>query len=204
MSTPPPASRRPSGFWLLVGVVVVGMGASAGLFRYGWTKVEATEARNRETREAGPTGAMERLDLWLEFGEPQLQHRLTMLRFSSLHPGLITHTVVHPDAPAEIWGVDLSGTHPARLERDGLELTAYLPEPRLLGHGVLTGMNADRVPAYAAGSEIPDPVARAHDLLEHFLGEFLRDGLGVDIEGAALRFEFEPRAAGETSEGERG
>ncbi len=195
-------SFRPSGLAMLVGVVVVGMLASAVLFRAGWTRVEAVEARNSAAREAGPDDPLARLDLWLRFGEPQLQNRLIQLRFSSAHPGLITHTVVRADGPDEIWGVDLSGSHPARIERDGLVLTAVLAEPRLLGHGVLTGMNAQRVPAYPPDA-VPDPEARARELCDHFLGE-LRDGLERDIDGATLRFAFEPRDLPATGAGERG
>lgn len=183
---------RPSGLAMLVGIVVVGMLASAGLFRLGWIRVEAAEERNAAAIAAGPKEPVARLENWRVFGEPQLQNRLILQRFSSAHPGLITHTVVRDDGPDEIWGVDLSGSHPARIERDGLILTAWLAEPRLLGHGVLTGMNAQRVPAYLPGA-VPDPEDRARDLCEHFIGDLQR-GLAKDIEGAALRFDFEPRA----------
>jgi len=193
MTDSPSHSKRPNGFLVLVAVVGIGLLASAGLFRWGWTKVEAAEARNRQTREGAPADPSDRLDRWLIYGEPQLQNRLIHLRYSSLHPGLITHTVRHADGPSEIWGVDLSGSRPARLERDGLIVTAFLSEPRLLGHGVLTGMNADRIPYFEAGMEIPDPKKRAIDLCEHFLGK-LRRALEKDIEGARLVFDFEPRA----------
>lgn len=194
--------RRPQGLVVLIAVVVVGMFSSSGLLRYGWTLVEAADADHRALRDSAPTDPLVRVDKWLVFSEPQIQNRLTKLRFSSLHPGLITHRVMHADGPAEIWGVDLSGSHPARIERDGLTVTVVLRAPRLLGHGDLSGMNANQIPEYAAGSTIPDPEVRAQLLCEHFLGG-LREAFESDIEGARLFFAFEdaPSVAAETERG---
>lgn len=192
--------RRPGGLIVLVAVVVVGLLSSAGLFRWGWTDVEAKQRELVAARDDAPKAAAAKLDQWLYYHEPRLQHRLTTLRFSSTHPGLITHTVEHESAPAEIWGIDLSGSHPARLEREGLALTLVLSAPRMLGRGVLTGMNANRVPVYRADGEIPDPRVRGLDLCEHFFAEFAA-ALAKDIEGATLDFRFEdlrePPAAAE-------
>lgn len=204
MSEPLTTARRPHGLLILLVVVGVGMLASIGLLRWGWTRVEAKDEEHRAVRESAPTDPQVRVDKWLVFSEPQIQNRLTKLRFSSLHPGLITHRSTHADGPAEIWGVDLSGAHPARIERDGLTVTIVLPEPRLLGHGELTGMNANLIPDYPAGAAIPDPHERAQELCEHFLGG-LREAFEKDIPGARLLFRFEGGAAAPASaEDERG
>ncbi|MCA8979259.1 MAG: hypothetical protein KDC14_04480 [Planctomycetes bacterium] len=204
MSAPRTTSGRPHGLLILIAVVGVGMLASIGLLRWGWTRVEAADERLHALREAAPKDPMVRVDKWLLYSEPQIQNRLAKLRFSSLHPGLITHRVVRTDGPAEIWGVDLSGAHPARIEREGLVVTVVLPEPRLLGHGELSGMNADLVPDYQADSKIPDPKERAQLLCEHFLGG-LREAFEKDIEGAQLLFRFEGQGAAAPATGdERG
>jgi hypothetical protein len=202
MSEPSAFFRRPRGFAVLVTIVTVGMFASAGLYRWGWTLVEAKDEEYSALRESAPTDPMVRVDKWLIYSEPQIQNRLSKLRFSSLHPGLITHRVTRGDEAAEIWGVDLSGSHPARIERDGLVVTIVLPQPRMLGHGELTGMNANLIPDYPAGAEIPDAEQRAQLLCEHFLGG-LREAFETDIEGARLLFRFEDGPRGE-AEGERG
>jgi len=204
MSQPSAFFRRPRGLVALVTIVTVGMFASAGLYRWGWTLVEAKDDEYSAVRESAPKDPMVRVDKWLIYSEPQIQNRLSKLRFSSLHPGLITHRVMHEGEPAEIWGVDLSGSHPARIEREGLVVTIVLPQPRMLGHGELSGMNANQIPEYPAGAEIPDAEQRAQLLCEHFLGG-LREAFEKDIDGARLLFRFEVGPAGEAgAEGERG
>lgn len=196
----PEFAGRPQGLAVLIAIVVVGLLSSSVLLRWGWRRVESANVHNRQVLESASKDPMLRVDKWLVYGEPQIQNRLAKLRFSSLHPGLITHRVIREDGPAEIWGIDLSGSHPARIERDGLTITIVLPEPRLLGHGELSGMNANQIPEYPQGVAAVDVEARAQLLCEHFLGG-LREAFEGDIPGTQLLFRFEdPPAAGSSYE----
>ncbi len=178
------ALLRPRGLLVLAAILVIGLGASAGFFR--WAARDVAQGVLGELA-ARPSVPEEQLELWLAFGEPQIHNRLLGLRYSSALPALVTH-VRAPDSPREpptIFGVDLSGGRPARIERNGLRVEVTLGAPQALAPGPLTGEAADRVPRAAAGVGPGAGRPFAQGVLEWAL-EPLIEALPRDIEGASL------------------
>lgn len=187
--------RRVRGLPLMLGVVLCGLLPAVW---FHWV-VPREERQVAGRLAAAPADSGQRLATWLEFGEPMIQTRLQKLRFSTRHPWLITHTVADGAGEPQIWGLDLASTRPARVVRDGLRVELHLAHPRLLGRGVLRGDNAERVPRYAAGEQIPDPAARAAYLVSWFL-EGVIAALPEDIEGAELVLLVDPPGPDEVAE----
>lgn len=181
-TAPPRREWRPNGLLAIVLLVAAGIGAGAAFFR--WRADEVRAGVIGELK-AAPSDPDEQLGLWLSFGEPQIQNRLTFLRFSSEHPWLVTHTVDDGGAEPLIFGLDLRGTSPARIEREGRTVVVDLPAPRALARGTLRGDNAEKVPHYASTADAPDGHARAQELVEWFLRGLI-DALPHEIEGAAI------------------
>jgi hypothetical protein len=188
---PPPTVLRANGLLIAFGVVLLGIVPGAGYLQWRWPQVRA-EIADRMAK--APSEPGERLDFWLSFGEPQIQSRLTQLRFSAAHPWLVTHTVRVPGGAPEIWGLDLRSPSPARVEREGLRVELHFPAPVLLGHGTLGGDNAEHVPAYEAGAGPEQRAARAQELLEWFLSGMI-EALPQDIPGAELAIVVDPPLA---------
>lgn len=184
MSPPARAFFRPRGLLVLAVLLVVGLGASAGIFRVAARDVAEGIIGELEARPSVPS---EQLDLWLVYGEPQIHNRLQGLRFSPALPALLTH-VVEPDLPggeAAIYGIDLSGARPARIERRELVVEVRLGAPQLLARGPLLGEGAERVPRAAPGLGPDAGRPFAQGVLEWAL-EPLIEALPRDIEGASL------------------
>jgi len=183
----------------MLSLVLLGVGVSGGLFHWLWrTRVQGIVSDRRREIEAAPRTPEGRLSRWLEFGNAQIHHRLTLLRFSPERPWLVTGAVGSDPADLEIHGIDL-----AQLPRDlgrieGLSVRLRLPEPGLLGRGALTGANAGRVPVVAAAAAAPDREARALELVRFALGDLTR-ALERDIPGARLVIEVGPGAGWGTS-----
>lgn len=172
-------SIRPPGLLVLAAVVLAGLGSGAYFFRTQAFKVRAGILKRLE---AAPSDPEEQLIAWLEFGEPMIQHRLTQLSFGPGAHWLVTHTADGP-AGREIWGIPMEGPRPAVFERTGLSVRIHLPAPALLGHGVLHGDNADRVPHYPEGRTAEEAAARVMELVGWFLERILT-ALPEDIAGA--------------------
>lgn len=194
-----PALLRPRGILVLTAILVIGLGASAGFFR--WAARDVAQGVLGELA-ARPSVPEEQVDLWLAYGEPQIHNRLVGLRFSSALPALVTH-VSEPAAPGgapTVYGVDLAGGRPARVERHGLRVVVTLGAPQELARAPLTGEAADRVPRAAAGIGPDAGRPFAQGVLEWAL-EPLIGALPRDIEGASLSVvladePFEPYVAG--------
>ena len=180
---PRSARMRPwRGPALLALVVVLGILPGAGYLQWRAPRVRADIQRRLAAAPVEPEG---RLEHWLEFGDPQIQTRLTPLRLSSKEPWLVTHVVEPEGSEPEIWGLLLEGPRPARLERVGMRVEVHFPAPRLLAHGRLTGDHARQVPRFASRAAAGDPVRRARELVEWFLAKTI-EALAGDIPGAEL------------------
>jgi hypothetical protein len=174
-----------------VALVIVMLGIIPGAGYLHWRAPEVRAEIDRRLAEA-PTDPAGRLDAWMRFAVPQIQTRLTLLRFSGEHPWLVTQTVLRDDGEPEIWGLDLTSPSPAEVVREDLRIELHLPAPRLLGRGQLRGDNAEHVPVYPAGSAPPDPALRAEELLHWFLAGTIK-ALPADIPGAELALVIGPR-----------
>ena len=97
---------RAPGLLVLGVLVVAGLGITSVYFH--WKAPEVVD-RIRTARAAVSSDPAQRLDLWLEVGEPQIHNRLSLLRMSAQQPWLVTHVVEdgNPEGPSII-GLDLS------------------------------------------------------------------------------------------------
>lgn len=186
--------RRPRGVLVVAILLLLGLGAGAGFFRYAARDVAEGVLGELAARPSVPA---EQLELWLRYGEPQIQNRLMLLRYSAGLPALVTH-VSEPDGPGQpprIHGVDLAGPRPALVVRRDLRVEVRLGAPQLLVEGRLEGEAADRVPKAGPGTGPEAGRAFAQGVLEWAL-EPLAEALPRDIEGAelAIVIEAEPRA----------
>ena len=178
------SSGSPRGLIVLGFLLLLGLGASAVFFRVAAKDVAEGIIGELEAR---PTVPEDQLDLWLRYGEPQIQNRLTLLRYSSGLPALVTH-VTEPAAvgePALVYGIDLRSQRPARVARVGLAVEVRVGAPQHLADGPLEGEAAGRVPRAAAGVGPDGGRAFATGVLEWAL-EPLITALPEDIVGAHL------------------
>jgi hypothetical protein len=186
--------RRPSGLWILAGIVVIGLLSGAGLFHSRRSAANAALAEREKQRAAAPHGPEERLVLWAQFGAPQIHHRLAeVARFSPERPWLVTHAVADPaGGDPELWGIDCTELDPERLTRvEGLTAVVELPHPRALGRVALSKGMAEHVPVFAANTPV-DAEQRLRDLALALL-EGMPRALESDIEGAHLEIRIAPQ-----------
>jgi hypothetical protein len=182
---------RANGVAVLAGLVVLGLGITAGYFHFMAPKLFERMKRER----AGlPEGGPGRLERWLEFGEPLICEGLVQLRLSPRQPWIATHTVgTARNAPdQEVWGVDLSGVGPDWVTREDMRVVVTLPAPELCGRGPIGGDKALNVPNVAPGVAY-DAQARAREIVEFAFGGLIR-ALQRDIEGARFEIRFAPEA----------
>jgi hypothetical protein len=184
MSRALPTLIRPRGILVLGILLLLGLGASAGFFR--WAAKDVSEGIIGELS-ARPSVPAEQLDLWLLYGEPQIQNRLTLLRYSSGLPALLTHVAEPevPGQPARVYGIDLRSQRPARVSRAGLTVEVRVGAPQHLADGPLTGEGADRVPRAAAGLGADAGRPFAQGVIEWALAPLI-GALPGDIAGAQL------------------
>lgn len=203
--TEPAAVRSPRARGLLVmaGLVVLGVGVTAGYLAWKAPEVGAIIAGRRRAIAEAPRTPEGRLANWLVFGAPQVHHRLEIMRFSAEQPWLVTHAIrVAGDDPdrVEFHGIDLSSLPRDVARIDGRIVRVKLPRPTLLGTGRLQGINAAAVPVAASESAVPDPIARAQYLV-HFALDDLGKALERDIQGASLSIEIGPESSFEAIAG---
>ena len=185
---------RPSGFVVLCGIVVLGIGSGAAYFHYKRPKLAADLQARIEAAPKTPEG---RLEAWHSIGGPQIHHRLSKFaRFTPELPWLVTHAVRTGEGePPELWGIDCEAL-PMQLSRiEGMSVVIDLPRPRLLGRHELVGDMVEHVPLIAPDSGF-DAGARLEEIAL-FLLEGMPRALEKDIEGASIRVsvEDEPGAA---------
>jgi catechol 2,3-dioxygenase-like lactoylglutathione lyase family enzyme len=191
---------RASGLLVMFVLVVTGVGVTAGYLRWKAPEVgEIIAARRREIA-ATPSTPEGRLSKWLEFGAPQIHHRLEMMRFSSGQPWLVTHAVGTDPQALAIHGIDLAAMPKGIARLDGPTVRVKVPLPRRLGVGPLRGDNALSVPVYASDAAVPDPIERARFLLGFAL-DGLSQALERDIPGARLAIEVGPEESWEAIAG---
>lgn len=197
-STPqtPGGERRPNGLLVLFGIVALGFAAGAGYYSYKQPQVEAQLQRELADAPTTPEG---RLEMWNAFaGSPNVHHRLTTVaRISEERPWIVTHTLAATDGgPPRVFGLDVSDL-PAEgiLRQEGMTLYLELPAPVEVGRAVLTGDNAEHIPAYERPGDVPDPAARLGELVEWFLAD-LMGALEREIEGARFEVRIGDRIGG--------
>ena len=181
----PVAAPRHAGLWLVTALVVVGMGIGAAYYKW---KAPPLIRELRAMKAALPEKGPERLEAWMMFGAPMIHNRLQYLRLSAQQPWLVTHLVEHPGEPPAVWGVDFSGLPVGITTRTDMTVTVRLPAARELARTELVGDNARLVPRYRAGEIIPDPDARAEEMVLYALrhpDDFIAR-MQKDIEGATL------------------
>ncbi|HEV8114427.1 MAG TPA: hypothetical protein VGR31_16770 [Planctomycetota bacterium] len=193
-----PAPRRFRGLVVMAALVAVGLAVSAGYFIWSLTS-DASEARRivqERKREiaATPKTPEGRLAKWLEFGAPQIHHRLQMMRFSAEEPWLVTHAVrMDPEDPGRlsIHGIDFADLPVAIAQIEGSKVVVHLPRPKELGVGPLRGDNAAFVPIAPRDDLAPDPEQRATFLVQFALKDLFQ-ALARDIPGAELAIRIGP------------
>lgn len=180
------ARRRPSGAWVLAGMVAVGMGIPA-LYRW---KARALKDRSEELLAAAPSEPEARVARWLQFGAPQIHHALEMARYSDARPWFVTHVVARagPDEPPEVHGIDFTALPHEVARQDGMVVRVVLDAPRLLERAELGGEKALGVPTFQPGVEVPDARRLALARLVPYLAH-LEAGLERDIPGASVEIE---------------
>lgn len=181
-----PLERRwtPNGLLVLLGIVVLGLATGAGYLAY---KAPQLARERRAMLAQAATDDEGRLAQWLQFGGPQIHHRLARFaRFSSECPWLVTHRVAAPDGGLpEVWGIDC-GELPQDLARqEGMTIVVELPAPRPLGRVALDEAQSRYVPTYAAALDAGAAEARLIELATFFL-EGLPRALAREIPGASL------------------
>jgi hypothetical protein len=178
--------RRPSGAWVLAGMVVVGMGIPAA---YRWAAVELKQ-QSEELLAAAPSEPEARVGSWLRFGAPEIHHALEMARFSDARPWFVTHVVARrsADEPPEIHGIDFTVLPHDVAKQDGMVVRISLDAPRLLERNEISGEKALGVPVFQPGAEIPDGRKLALVRLVPYIAR-LEDGLQRDIPGASIEIE---------------
>jgi hypothetical protein len=197
---------RANGILVLGSIVLLGLGSGAAYYQI---KRPSVAAGVEAMRASTPTDAAERVARWLDFGAPNIHHRLSVVgRFSTERPWLVTHalpageahTGVEPTtaepggaAPFELWGVraDLLPVDLARQE--GLTVVVDLPVPERLGRSPLTSEAARFVPVVDPAGAPFDAAGRLHEIALHLL-EGLPRALAEDIPGARLELEVGGRA----------
>ena len=197
----PAAVRSPRARGLLVmgGLVVLGVGVTAGYLAWKAPEVGAIIAGRKRAIAEAPKTPEGRLSNWLVFGAPQIHHRLEIMRFSAEEPWLVTHAVrVAGDDPEDlrIHGIDLSSLPRDVARLDGKVVRVKLPRPTLLGRGSLHGINASAVPVAVSDAAAPDPIARARYLV-HFALDDLGKAHERDIPEARLSIEIGPESSWE-------
>ena len=170
-----PFSRGP-GLAVVAGLVILGMGIPAYLM---W-QVPRLEAERDRIRAEAPTESIGKLELWFQFGQPQIHTALTNARFSASRPWYVSHVRTVPDGPPEIWGIDFSDLdHNEVVRREGLEVRVVLSAPVLMERAELTGIHNEGVPRFG-----PDQEVDASDLVRRRLEGYFREfssALGRDI-----------------------
>lgn len=182
----PPLERRwaPNGLLVLLGIVVLGLGTGAGYLAY---KAPQLARERRAMLAQAASDGEGRLTQWLQFGGPQIHHRLARFaRFSSECPWLVTHRVAAPDGglPA-VWGIDCRALPQDLARREGMRIVVELPAPRLLGRVALDEAQSRYVPTYAAPPQAAVAEARLVELATFFL-EGLPGALAREIPGTSL------------------
>jgi hypothetical protein len=193
--------RRFSGLLVIGALVAVGLAVSAGYFIWSLTSHTSeawriVQERKREIA-ATPKTPEGRLAKWLEFGAPQIHHRLQGMRFSAEQPWLVTHAVRRdPEDPERlaIYGIDFADLPLTLAHVEGSTVVVHLPRPKELGLGPLRGDNAVSVPIAARDDLAPDPEQRARFLV-HFALDGLAQALERDIPGAKLSIEIGPETS---------
>ena len=189
---------RASGLIALAGIVVAGL-VAPGYYHWKAPEIRARRLSTEAAVAGAPTSPAGRIADWTRFGgDPQIHNRLQAMRFSAEQPWLVTHAIGAPsDAgrdEVEFHGIDLGDMPRELIAVDGLEVRLALPEPRALGRGPLRGDHAGFVPVYAAGAAVPDPRARAREILAWAL-EDLGRALERDVPGARFTIEIGPHAS---------
>jgi hypothetical protein len=172
-----------NGLVFVIALVAVGLGATAGLYRW---RASSLGEDFRRTRAEMPQDPEKKLELWLMYGGPFVAQRLEQMRYSREQPWLLTHTLgaQRNAAEQEIWGVDLTGLAPAWTAREGMEIVVTLPKPRKLGAGAISGDKALNVPHVSPGAAF-DAEKRARAIvlwsIEKLIGSLEKDNPGAKL-----------------------
>jgi hypothetical protein len=183
---------RPHGLVVLLLLVVVGIGVTAGYLQWKAPEVGRIVAGRRAEIAGAPQDPEGRLEKWIVFGNPQIHHRLELMRFSERQPWLVCQAVGSDASALEIFGIDLSDMPREIGVVEGRLVRIRLPAPRVLAHGALAGEQAAFVPVYPDPARVPDAVLRAHELARYAFAD-LGKALERDIPGATLRVEIGPQ-----------
>jgi len=190
---------RASGLIALAAIVVAGL-VAPGYFHWKAPEIRARRLSTEAEVAGAPTSPAGRIAAWTRFGgDPQIHNRLQAMRFSAEQPWLVTHALRTPDGDAgrgevEFHGIDLGDMPRELVVVQGFEVRLVLPEPRVLGRGPLRGDHAGFVPVYEPGAAVPDPRARAREILLWAL-EDLGRALERDVPGARFTIEIGPHAS---------
>jgi hypothetical protein len=184
--SPRPASGLASnGLWLVLALVVVGMGI--GTIYYRW-KAPPLIAERRAMLASLPKEGEPRLQAWMDFGPPMIHNRLRYLRLSEQQPWIVTHVVEQPDGPPAVFGVDFTELPVEMTTRDGMTVVVSLPAPRELARAEPRGDLARSVPRFRPGQAIPAADRRLEEMVEYALrhpDDFIAR-MERDVAGATL------------------
>lgn len=166
-------------------LVAIGFLSSVFLFR-----ILASEqvAETRRRLAAVDDSAEGRLDLWAEWGTPQIHNRLLHMRIHSPEqPWLVTHAVLpepgaDPEGEVRVFGIDFEDLTRELTHQEGRTLTLELVPVTEIARARLLGDNARRVPRYTSEDVAPDGNQRAVEMLDwalrtpsDVLGAFAKD-----------------------------
>ena len=185
----PASGRWPRARGLVVlGALIAGGLGVVGIYFFVQPRLVAdTERRIR----SAPSTTEGRLEIWREYGSPQVVQHLRWLRISSRQPFLASFVALpeREEDPPEVWGIDLSATGPEQIRREGTDLIVHLPAPAVVAREYLAGPNAELVPFVRHGEPLPDPLVRVQLLLEFKFADLI-SRLQRDIPGTRLLFEI--------------
>lgn len=166
-------------------LVAIGFLSSVILFR-----VLAGEqvAETRRRLAAVDDSAEGRLDLWAEWGTPQIHNRLLHMRIHSPEqPWLVTHAILpepdsDPEGEVRVFGIDFGDLTRDLTHQEGRTLTLELVPVTEIARARLLGDNSRRVPRYTSEEAAPDGNLRAVEMLawalrtpSDVLGAFAKD-----------------------------
>lgn len=180
-----PAAPRVNGLAILGAIVLAGFGM---VLIYSLYYQPMMKEKTLQKLESAPTDTEGKLELWREFGAPQIVEHLRALRVSP-EQDFLASFVVQPegDGSPKVYGLDLSGIGENSVERSGQDLIVRLPEPGLVAEERLRGPNSEMVPVFPAGSDLPDPRERIRFLFD-FKFESLVSRLQGDLPGVRVTF----------------
>jgi hypothetical protein len=194
-----------NGLLLLGSLVLAGLAAGAGLYRY--KQPQAVAALEAELA-AAPTSAEGLLQLWHEITAPQIHALIAATRISAQQPWLVTHQVRPPgERRARVYGIDVDALAPELSRVEGLRVRIGLPSPRFLAETVLVGDNARDVPSFADELDGPQALGRLRTIVDHLFGSMAgalaqEERLGgasleLWVEGEPEPWPIEPDGAGD-------